>query len=111
MCLRQYVLLLLLSLDCEVEELVARLKNPILWRRIKAHRLHWLYHVERKEEDRAIKRAYMRVLCGKRPVRCPKYRWKDMVVRYHGIKSQEVTQDKNTLMPNRAGGFASTLGR
>lgn len=46
---------------------------------IKAHRLRWLGHVERMEEDRAVKRAYLGKPTGRRPVGRPKYRWLDAV--------------------------------
>ncbi|XP_072946217.1 uncharacterized protein [Epargyreus clarus] len=60
----------------ELEDLVA--ESNIIGE-IKAHRLCWLGHVERMGEDRAVKRAYLAVPSGRRPVGRPKYRWKDEV--------------------------------
>ncbi|KAJ0179056.1 hypothetical protein K1T71_005831 [Dendrolimus kikuchii] len=62
--------------NSEIEDLMA---EPNIIGEIKSHRLRWLGHVERMEEDRGVKKAYLGRPVGRRPVGRPKYRWKDRV--------------------------------
>ncbi|KAI5633161.1 hypothetical protein NE865_14113 [Phthorimaea operculella] len=59
----------------------------------KAARLRWLGHVERMEEDRAVKKAYLGRPMGKRPVGRPRYRWTDEVIKdLHALQKPDWKQ-------------------
>ncbi|XP_041977495.1 uncharacterized protein LOC121731885 [Aricia agestis] len=62
--------------NLEIEELVAM---PNIIGEYKSHRIRWLDHVERMNDDRAAKKAYVGQMTGKRPVGRPRYRWRDEV--------------------------------
>ncbi|KAI5633003.1 hypothetical protein NE865_14301 [Phthorimaea operculella] len=62
----------------EIEDIV---REPNIIGESKAARLRWLGHVERMEEDRAVKKAYLGRPMGKRPVGRPRYRWTDEVIK------------------------------
>ncbi|KAI5646743.1 hypothetical protein NE865_00998 [Phthorimaea operculella] len=62
--------------NAEIEDLVA---EPNIIGETKAHRLRWLGHIERMEEDRSAKKAYLGKPYGRRPVGRPRYRWSDVV--------------------------------
>ncbi|XP_061715485.1 uncharacterized protein LOC133523771 [Cydia pomonella] len=62
--------------NVEIEDLMA---TPNIVGETKAHRLRWLGHVLRMEEDRGAKRAYLGRPVGRRPIGRPRYRWGDAV--------------------------------
>lgn len=57
------------------------MREPNIIGETKAARLRWLGHVERMEEDRAVKRVYSGRPTGRRPVGRPRYRWLDEVLK------------------------------
>jgi len=54
-------------------------ENIIKW--IKGHRISWLGHLERMEEDRMPKKIFTQELEGMRRRRRPRKRWKEEVER------------------------------
>jgi hypothetical protein len=55
------------------------LKKPIITETIRLHRLRWFGHVQRKEENRILKRVLYMNLESTRPRGRPTYRWQDEV--------------------------------
>ncbi|KAI5637686.1 hypothetical protein NE865_08080 [Phthorimaea operculella] len=74
----------------EIEDIV---REPNIIGESKAARLRWLGHVERMEEDRAVKKAYLGRPMGKRPVGRPRYRWTDEVIKdLHALQKPDWKQ-------------------
>ncbi|KAI5633530.1 cytochrome p450 domain-containing protein [Phthorimaea operculella] len=74
----------------EIEKIV---REPNIIGESKAARLRWLGHVERMEEDRAVKKAYLGRPTGKRPVGRPRYRWTDEVIKdLHALQKPDWKQ-------------------
>ncbi|KAI5639582.1 reverse transcriptase (RNA-dependent DNA polymerase) domain-containing protein [Phthorimaea operculella] len=74
----------------EIEDIV---REPNIIGESKAARLRWLGHVERMEEDRVVKKAYLGQPMGKRPVGRPRYRWTDEVIKdLHALQKPDWKQ-------------------
>ncbi|XP_043064084.1 uncharacterized protein LOC122320073 [Drosophila ficusphila] len=48
--------------------------------RVKIHRLHWLVHIARMEEDASARKVFDAVIVGKRRRGRPRMRWQDQVM-------------------------------
>jgi hypothetical protein len=76
------------------KEIYAILKKPAITETVRLHRLHWVGHVQRMEENRIPKRVLYMNLETTRPRGRPRNRWQDEVMKDGRMVGGEEWQEK-----------------